>query len=210
MSLIPMNHADLCAVAVRWLKRANSAGGPGCHIAVSECRSGWTGEVPDAIGFRAAGSYEDGSVVVECKTSRADFLADRKKAHRTTGGCGNFRYFMCPEGLISPDELPAGWGLLTVNSRGHVKAVVGLAVLYRERYVGAEDFQVWRHEANRDREQFLLTKLLHRVGDVEVLNRNIRLAYGEQQRLVKRVEELTVELRRERNKRYAAAAGVAP
>lgn len=193
--LIPMSHADLCAIAVKWLKRANSAGGPGCHVAVSECRSGWTGEVPDAIGFRAAGGEDDGSIVVECKTSRADFLADRKKAHRADGGLGNWRYFMAPEGLITHDELPARWGLLTVNSRGHVKAVAGLAAIYREGWGAIRKSQNdWRHEANREREQFLLVKLLHRVGDVEELNLKLRGAYAEQHRLAKRVNELNDQL----------------
>lgn len=195
MSLIPMNHADLCAIAVKWLQRANSAGGPGCHVAVSECRSGWSGEIPDAIGFRAVG-FEDGSTVVECKTSRADFLADRKKAHRAAGGMGNWRYFLAPEGLISPNELPEGWGLLTVNGRGHVKAVAGLATFYKGRYdVLREQTEVWRHEADRNREQFLLVKLLNRVGDVEVLNQRIRGAYAEQARLANRVNELNELLR---------------
>lgn len=203
--LIPMSHADLCAIAVKWLKRANSAGGPGCHVAVSECRSGWTGEVPDAIGFRAAGSYDDGSIVVECKTSRADFLADRKKAHRSEGGCGNWRYFMAPEGLISPDELPERWGLLAVNKRGHVKAIAGPAQHYGGRHDSKlESLKAYRHEADRDREQFLIVKLLHRVGDAEALNIKLRAAYGEQQRLAMRVNELNEQLRSERLSRYVS------
>lgn len=200
MSLIPMNHADLCALAVRWLKRANSAGGPGCHVAVSECRSGWSGEVPDAIGFRAAGGMDDGSIVVECKTSRSDFLADRKKTHRAMGGLGNWRYFMAPEGIISPDELPAGWGLLTLNSRGHVKAVVGPAAHFGGSYYSKERaLAEYRHEANRDREQFLLAKLLHRVGDPEEVNRKLKAAWSEQSRLVDRVNAQSKEIAQLRN-----------
>jgi hypothetical protein len=193
-----MTHNDLCLVAVRWLQRNNGAGGPGCHVAVSECRSGWSGEIPDAIGFRAAG-FEDGSTVVECKTSRADFLADRKKAHRIAGGLGNWRYFMAPTGLLSADDLPHGWGLLEVNQRGHVKVVAGLASFYREGYeVVREQSQLWRHEADREREQFLLVKLLSRVGDAEKMNRNLRMAYAEQQRLAARVNELNDQIRAER------------
>ena len=119
-------HRDLCDIAVKWLQRPNSAGGPGCHVAVSECRTGWTGEIPDAIGFRAAG-FEDGSIVIECKVSRSDFLADRRKSHRVSGGVGNWRYFLAPAGVIQADELPQGWGLLEVNRRGHVKALAGVA-----------------------------------------------------------------------------------
>ncbi|BCP56263.1 hypothetical protein K32_48800 [Kaistia sp. 32K] len=200
--LIPMSHADLCAIAVKWLKRANSAGGPGCHVAVSECRSGWTGEVPDAIGFRAAG-FEDGSTVVECKTSRADFLADRKKAHRSSGGCGNWRYFMAPDGLISPDELPPGWGLLTVNSRGHVKAIAGPAAHYRGRNdVLREQVEQFRHVADRDREQFILAKLLERVGDAEEMNRRIKHVYAEQSRLIDRVNSQVKEMNELRDENY--------
>ncbi|MEE5068629.1 adenylosuccinate synthase [Pseudomonas alliivorans] len=202
MSLIPMTHNDLCLVAVRWLQRNNGAGGPGCHVAVSECRSGWTGEVPDAIGFRAAG-HNDGSTVVECKTSRSDFLADKKKAHRQVGGLGNWRYFMAPAGMIDPAELPSGWGLLEVNQRGHVKPVAGLASFYREGYDVVEaQTALWRHEADRDREQFLLVKLLSRVGDVEKMNRNLRLAYAEQQRLAARVNELNEQIRGEKLGRF--------
>lgn len=206
MSLIPMTHNDLCLVAVRWLQRNNGAGGPGCHVAVSECRSGWTGEIPDAIGFRAAG-HNDGSTVVECKTSRSDFLADQKKAHRKVGGLGNWRYFMAPAGMIDPAELPSGWGLLEVNQRGHVKPVAGLASFYREVYEVVEaQAALWRHEADRDREQFLLVKLLSRVGDVEKMNRNLRLAYAEQQRLAARVNELNEQIRSERLGRFARGA----
>lgn len=195
MSLFAMTHNDLCLVAVKWLQRANNAGGPGCHVAVSECRSGWSGEIPDAIGFRATG-FDDGSTVVECKTSRADFLADRKKAHRIAGGLGNWRYFMAPVGLIRADELPAGWGLLEVNQRGHVKVVAGLAAFYRQGYdLVREQTQVWRHEADREREQFLLVKLLNRVGDVEKMNRNLKMAYAEQQRLAIRVNEQNDQIR---------------
>lgn len=207
MNLFPMTHNDLCLVAVKWLQRANSAGGPGCHVAISECRSGWTGEIPDAIGFRAAG-FDDGSTVVECKTSRADFLADRKKAHRIAGGLGNWRYFMAPTGLIRPDELPDGWGLLEVNQRGHVKAVAGLAVSYREgNGLDMRDQKaIWRHEADRDREQFLLVKLLSRVGDVEKMNRNLKSAYAEQQRLALRVNELNEQIRNNGLRRFARGA----
>lgn len=192
---VTMSHADLCAVAVKWLKRANSAGGPGCHVAVSECRSGWSGEVPDAIGFRASG-FEDGSVVIECKTSRSDFLADQKKPHRSSGGLGNWRYFMAPEGLIMPDELPPGWGLLAVNSRGHVKAVAGPAVHFRGRYdVLREQIEQFRHVADRDREQFILVKLLWRVGDAEEMNRKIKSVYAERSRLTDLVSRQVKDLR---------------
>lgn len=52
-----------------------------------------------------------------------------------------------------------------------------------------------RHEADQAREQFLLVKLLSRVGDPEEMNRKLRFAYSEQQRLAKRVNDLNDEIR---------------
>jgi hypothetical protein len=68
-------------------------------------------EFPDAIGWR---SYE--SYLVECKVSRADFLADLKKPHRVNPdwGMGDRRYYMTPPELVQPDEVPDLWGLLWV------------------------------------------------------------------------------------------------
>lgn len=159
-----MTHQDLCELALKWLKRPWSRQGHGCAVALSECRSGWDGESPDAIGFRATG-HMDGSVVVEAKVSRADFLADINKPHRVQGGMGNWRYYIAPANLIDPNELVDRWGLLEVNQRGHIKIVSGAAVhlnSYRRR---ADELLRWKHEANREREQFLLTRALANTGD---------------------------------------------
>lgn len=187
-------HAELCSLAVKWLKRSPSAGGPGCQLAISECRSGWTGEIPDAIGF-LAGFADCTSVVVEAKTSRSDFLADRKKPHRAPGqGIGAYRYMMCPEGVIREDELPEGWGLLWVNSRGHIKPKVGPAARANVRY---DDYQAalieFRNPCDLMREQWLLVKLLARVGDPEKVQACLREAYGEKSRLATRVNEQAEE-----------------
>lgn len=192
--LISFKHADLCDLAVKWLKRPNSQNGHGCHVAVSEVKTGWSGEIPDAIGFRAAG-WQDGSVVVEVKVSRADFLADKKKPHRQDGkGVGNYRYFMCPEGMIQPDELPPKWGLLWVNSRGHVKAVAGPAASAK-RGAYEEALEAYRHDSDMQRERWMLVKLLNRVGDVEELNKKLKLAYAESSRLIPELNKLRKDVR---------------
>jgi hypothetical protein len=71
--------------------------------------------MPDAIGWKRACH----SVLVECKVSRADFLADRDKPFRQKPetGVGCERYYLAPQGLIGAAELPAHWGLLEVNGR---------------------------------------------------------------------------------------------
>lgn len=108
-----MKHCELVELGYKWVLN-NS---PRCGVAFKEFKTiGW--EIPDVIGF---GSFM--SIVVECKTSRSDFLADKKKPHRIVGkGMGRFRFFLCPEGLIRPDELPERWGLLYVI-KGRAKCV---------------------------------------------------------------------------------------
>lgn len=184
-----MNHKHLCEIAVKWLKRPNSNGGPGCAVALSECRSGWSGEIPDAIGFRASGHW-DGSYVVEVKTSRADFLADAKKPHRASGGMGNWRYFMAPAGLIKTHELPEGWGLLEVNSRGHVKALSGAAASYKGPWGEMEkEVIAWRQEADTQREQFLLVRAMANTGDPQKVLDMIREANNRASRAIAAYEQ---------------------
>src|SRR5438270_4402035 len=103
-----MTHEKLVKAAVAWLRRYR------CGVVLSE-QSCASGETPDAIGWKRACH----SVVVECKVSRADFLADREKAFRqkpeVAMGCE--RFYLVPAGLLNPDELPAGWGLLALRGR---------------------------------------------------------------------------------------------
>jgi len=101
-------HAKLVSLAVAWLRRYR------CGVVLSEqaCASG---EMPDAIGWKKACH----SVLIECKVSRADFLADRSKPFRlqAQNGVGSERYYLAPAKLIRIEELPAGWGLLEVSGR---------------------------------------------------------------------------------------------
>lgn len=190
-------HKSLCETAVKWLKRAPSAGGPGCSVAVSECKSGFDGEIPDAIGFRRTG-YEptDGSVLVEVKTSRSDFLADARKPHRSSGGVGSWRYYLAPHGLIDPDELPTGWGLLQVNQRGHIKALAGHALYFKGRhdeYLRQAD--IWRFmDVDLGREQFLLVRALANTGDPQKVLDILREANNRAARLAVAVERIAKAL----------------
>ena len=91
-----------------WLRRYR------CGVVLSEqaCASG---EMPDAIGWKRACH----SVLVECKMSRADFLADAAKPWRARPetGVGAERYYLTERDLIGVDELPSGWGLLEIHGR---------------------------------------------------------------------------------------------
>lgn len=177
--MLSFDHAALCALAVAWLRRPASKGGPGCHFAVSETNVGATSETPDAIGVR----YGE-TILIEAKVSRADFLADAAKPHRAPGaGMGLYRYFIAPEGLIKLSELPARWGLLEVSGRkailvraGHTLAKVDWRCVdvatgaARQAALVAE----WRHERDLCAEVAFLSRLLARVGDVEGMNRRIK------------------------------------
>jgi hypothetical protein len=106
-----MGHDELVRIAARWLRNTES-----CSVVISEMHS--QAEEPDAIGWRARFS-----VLIECKASHRDFIRDRQKLSRIEGGTygmGFYRYYMAPEGLISKEELPPGWGLLEVDFVGRV------------------------------------------------------------------------------------------
>jgi hypothetical protein len=103
-----MTHPQLVQKAVAWLR------GYRCGVVLSE-QACLSGEMPDAIGWKRACH----SVLVECKVSRADFLADREKPWRRKPetGVGCERFYFAPKGLIAVDELTNGWGLLECRSR---------------------------------------------------------------------------------------------
>ena len=109
-----MTHEKLVTAAVAWLRRY------GCGVVLSE-QSCASGETPDAIGWKRACH----SVVVECKISRSDFLADRDKPFRLKPekGMGCERFYLAPAGLISANEVPLGWGLLELRGREVVELV---------------------------------------------------------------------------------------
>lgn len=188
-----MNHSDLCKLALSWLKRPNSRKGHGCAVALSECRTGWDGEIPDAIGFRTT-APQSGSVLIEVKTSRADFLADKDKPHRQSGGVGDWRYYMAPEGVLQLSDMPERWGLIEVNKRGHIKVRSGLAQYYGD-WRGFDDkAEAWRfNNVDREREQFLLVRVLANTDPQKTLDYTRAIANNHAV-AIRRIEEIAVEL----------------
>ena len=55
--------------------------------------------------------------IVECKATREDFFRDKKLfCEKTTyHKHAHYVYILCPEALISPEEVPEGYGLLYSN-----------------------------------------------------------------------------------------------
>lgn len=98
-----VSHPALVAVAARWLQRH-------CSVVITELAT--IGETPDAIGWKGTHSF-----LVECKISRADFLADGQKWFRQNQwqGIGQYRYYLTTPGIIKAEELPPKWGLLELT-----------------------------------------------------------------------------------------------
>lgn len=132
-----LNHSQLVAVAAKWLSKR-------CVIVVTEIATN-ASEQPDALGW----AYRGHSILVECKASRADFLADAQKSFRRypQDGIGVQRYFLTMPGLISVGELPPKWGLLEVTGS-------------RVRELAKSEI----HECNNRSEIVVLSSLLRRVG----------------------------------------------
>lgn len=179
-------HRQLCEIGERFLKRPESANGHGCHFAVVEA-AGY-GENPDVFGVRHGGKgFDVGTIVLEVKTSRADFLKDRKKPHRINPetGMGKWRYYICPTDLIKRTEIPEKWGLIYVNERGHCQIVVGAMAVPKIKSVSpwsnkpqyhrngvdlAKSFSDHAfHERNIQNEMNLLTMALARLSDAEAI-----------------------------------------
>ena len=131
MSKTDSLHYELCVEGAKWLRRHkwnfercrqkpcyNHTRGCGycCsrfkYAAVEICT--WNTEQTDVW---ALGNFDE-STVIEVKVSHSDFLADKKKwarseeAFRLGLQAGTYRWFLCPEGVIKPEELPEMWGLL--------------------------------------------------------------------------------------------------
>jgi hypothetical protein len=111
-------HSDLVEIAYKWVMKNAS-----CGFAFKEFKS-LAEEQPDVIGFGSSGH----SVLIECKASRSDFLADKRKPFRVNPqlGMGSQRLYCCPAGLIKVDELPEGWGLIYVDDNKKARKVHSL------------------------------------------------------------------------------------
>jgi hypothetical protein len=116
MTVEKLKHDQLVEKAKRWLLREC------CTLVITELATGIpTGETPDAWGWHGSeGGY---SMVVECKTSKADFRADTRNKYFRRGhyGMGHERFYLAPWGLIAVEQLPNGWGLLEVTPTGGVE-----------------------------------------------------------------------------------------
>jgi len=120
-----------------------------------------SGEIPDAIGWQHNKCF-----LVECKVSKSDFYADRKKPARNwnwsqtlkdAGVCypalGHWRFYLTPPGLLKGCDLPVGWGWYEVHGKS-VRYAGG------EKYANAKPFPC---TSDYPSERALLVSALRRV-----------------------------------------------
>ncbi|WP_312102171.1 adenylosuccinate synthase [Acinetobacter venetianus] len=197
-----LTHRRLCEIGSALLQRSESANGHGCHFAIAE--PACYGENPDVFGIRHGNGYNAGTVLLEAKTSRSDFLADKKKPHRIepATGIGKWRYFICPTDLIIPDDLPELWGLIYVSESGRCKYIKGALAVekdcvgysgrkYRSGIALEQSFKEFSFpERNIQNEFNLLGMALARLKDPE----QILYMQRNYTRLEARNHELSIEL----------------
>lgn len=123
MSKTDSLHYQLCCLGAKFLKSRKNVEPwemPNKYVAVEIVTL--TAENPD---IWATNGYQ--TTMVEVKTSHADFLADKKKWVRSEAAeiaekcLGNFRYYLCPTGVIAINELPDKWGLLEFDGKNIIK-----------------------------------------------------------------------------------------
>ncbi|TNC80293.1 MAG: hypothetical protein C9356_15120 [Oleiphilus sp.] len=142
----PSEHTLLCHRAEQFLKKQH------CAVVIREPFKAATREQPDAIGWR------DGvSILIECKATRSDFLADKYKPFRNDSGegMGDWRFYLCPKGVIDKSELPPGWGLLYATAKTIQKIH------------GFPPNTLWHHkpfQGNKTAENIMLTSALRRLS----------------------------------------------
>lgn len=150
-------HERLNVIAAKWAK---SQGFPvvATNVFAAGCR-----ERIDVIAFRA-----NGSLLIEAKVSRSDFLADAKKPERSCGGVGLYRFYITPDSLVSPNEVPDGWGLITVkgNKTAVMKGPQGN--LWPPKGAATGIWGSFQHQFDLDAEWAILFSLARRLSSKKI------------------------------------------
>lgn len=145
-------HETLSAQGVKWFKR-QGFGVIAADLAAMGCR-----ERADVIAFRS-----QCSAVMEAKASRGDFLSDAKKPERKVGGVGLYRFYICPPGMIQPDELPSGWGLLYGDGKKVIEIVRPLGNVWPGPDTKFSSWAAFQHQNDLNAERRILYSISRRL-----------------------------------------------
>lgn len=110
-----MTHDELVHRAARWAKSI------GFGVVLTELKAcSDSGEIPDVLAFR-----NNVSLLIECKVSFRDFLADSSKVFRRQHGMGvgDWRFYFAPVDVIPLARLPVGWGIVETTEKRVVKTL---------------------------------------------------------------------------------------
>ena len=144
-----LTHDEIAEVGAAWLKNK------GYPLTFCNMRSASHGEQPDVLGLSAYGK----TFLMEAKTSRADFHADKKKPWRSKKyqAIGDTRAYITPKGLLKPEEIHYGWWLLEVHGKKKpiIKIIKGIATekVKCEHWNGYRQQEVCRH-CDREESRF--------------------------------------------------------
>lgn len=144
-----LTHRQLCDLAGRFLRHIQ-------HYDKILIETGYRTENPDAFGID-----KHGSTLIECKASRSDFLADRRKPFRInpSKGIGMTRFYLVNEGVIkSEDDVPPGWQVLVAKDKDTIEAYTNYSG-YKPQYT-PKDY--WFEDRNYKAELELLWSWFYR------------------------------------------------
>ena len=150
-----MNHKELVERATKWLRNFFH-----CRVVLTELVANTDScETPDAIGFIAGKT-----ILIECKTSKADFYRDCKKKarHPLSPALGNWRFYLTLPGLLKPEQIIQGWGLYEVHGR---------SIIHKS---GVEYYNAGRppFESDRNSEIAILVSAFWKIGKKEKNDKN--------------------------------------
>lgn len=146
-----MKHSELIDIGAKWLNKIAPNCTYRCPFVVNDLVT-FTPETPDIFGFTSGGT-----VLIEVKVSRSDFLVDKKKPFRRVEkkGMGISRLYLCPEGIIKISDLPEKWGLLWVDDAG--------VITIQKDSVGCD--------VDWSAERSLMYSIIRRLGKPGILNK---------------------------------------
>lgn len=142
-----MSHDDIADFGAKRIRTM------GYQFSCSNMTSATHGEQPDVLGISAYGE----SILLEAKTSRSDFLADKKKLWRIKPemGIGDYRVYLTPKDLLKPEDIPYGWMLWEVHgiNKPTLKVVKGKTKILKPNHSFGGKQAFWEY-VNCDFEEY--------------------------------------------------------
>ena len=120
---IAKSHYELCCKVAEWLYKKPWTGVKYVTVELVCQRQ----ETPGVWGTNGWAS-----TIIEGKTARSDFLADKKKPWRQSikDGIGSFRWYLVPENTVKPEEVPDYWGIIEHDGSKIVRIVREAKIVY--------------------------------------------------------------------------------